>query len=99
VRLPSRAFPPVDHARRRHREFWDHLRWRIAADTLFITGSRPAYEFEGDEVRALAENSPARLAEEPGAHCCAEIGLGHWSPYPRRNSMSLLHVECCTRHW
>lgn len=99
VTLPPRAFPPVDHARRWHRDFRDHLHWRIAADTLFVTGSRPAYEFQGDHVRALAEDSPARLAGEPGAHCCAEIALGRRSPYPGRNPMALLHVECCPRHW
>jgi hypothetical protein len=99
VTLPPQAFPPVDHSRRRHREFRDRLHWKIAADTLFVTGSRPAYEFEGHEVRSLVEDSPARLAEEPGAHCCAEIALGSWSPYPRRSPMALLHVECCVRHW
>ncbi|WP_410568659.1 hypothetical protein [Amycolatopsis sp. cmx-4-61] len=99
VTLPPRAFPAVDHTPRRHREFRDHLRWRIAADTLFLTGSRPAYGFEGEAVRSLAEDSPAHLAEEPGAHCCAEIAIGPWSPYPRRNPMALLHVECCPRHW
>lgn len=101
VTLPPRPFRPVrraEHERRHHREFRDHLRWEIAADTLFVTGSRHAFELEGDEVRALVEESPSRLAEDPGAHCCAEIGLGTWSPYPRRNPMALLHVECCTTH-
>ncbi|WIX89136.1 hypothetical protein [Amycolatopsis sp. DG1A-15b] len=98
VTLPPRAFPPVDHTRRWYREFRDHLHWRVAADTLFVTGSRPAYEFQGEQVRALAEDAPARLAEDPGAHCCAEIELGTWSPYSRRNPLALLHVECCVRH-
>ncbi|MET8997018.1 hypothetical protein [Amycolatopsis sp. NPDC004169] len=99
VTLPPRTFPPVDYARRWHQGFRDHLNWKITTDTLFITGSRPAYEFEGEAVRALAEDCPAHLAEEPGTHCCAEISLGSWSPYPRRNPMAQLHVECCTRHW
>ncbi|MDX3188986.1 hypothetical protein PV458_11315 [Streptomyces sp. MN03-5084-2B] len=99
VTLPPGAFPPVDHTPRWRQDFRDHLHWKIAADTLFLTGGRPAYEFEGETVRSLAEDSPARLAEKPGAHCCAEIAIGRRSAYPRRNPMALLHVECCTRHW
>ncbi|MEO6089795.1 MAG: hypothetical protein ABIQ18_42475 [Umezawaea sp.] len=104
VTLPPKAFRPVDreeHMRSYHREFRDHLRWSIAADTVFLIGSRPAYELQGDGVRALAEECPAHLAEAPDVHCCAEIGLGRSAGPVRdlRNPYSQLHVECCNRHW
>ncbi|KAA2257534.1 hypothetical protein F0L68_24870 [Solihabitans fulvus] len=104
VTLPPQAFRTADreeHVRRFHREFHDHLRWAVAADTLFLIGSRLAYELEGDQVRALAEDCPAHLAASPTAHCCAEIELGRFRPPTpdRRNSLAQLHVECCNRHW
>ncbi|WP_158844023.1 hypothetical protein [Saccharothrix deserti] len=103
VKLPPRAFPTFDreaHARWTHRDFRDHLRWDIAADTLFLVGSRHAYELEGNQVRALAEECPADLATFPDRHCCAEIGMGRpRTPPDRRNPYADLHVECCNRHW
>ncbi|PSL48656.1 hypothetical protein B0I31_12443 [Saccharothrix carnea] len=96
-----RAFGAEEHDRRNHREFQDHLRWSVAADTLFVIGSRRAYELEGDTVRELAEDYPARLAESPDRHFCAEIELGRLklSNADARNPWSTLHVECCNRHW
>lgn len=98
VTLPPRPFRPFereDYERFFHREFRDHLHWAVAADTLFVIGSRLAYELAGEEVRALAEEGPARLAEAPGTHCCAEIGLGPWNPYRARNPHALLHAQLC----
>ncbi len=88
VALPREVFRPIDreeHARCSHREFRDHLRWAIAADTLFLVGSRPAYELQREGVRELAEDCPAHLAESPDAHCCAEIELGRHRR-PARNA-------------
>jgi hypothetical protein len=104
VVLPPGALPEVDdrvHARRHRRGFKDRLDWRIAADTLFIVGSRVAFELEGRYLRALAEEGPARLAQDPAAHCCAQISLGQWriGGTDRRGARSTLHVECCNRHW
>lgn len=104
VTLPPEAFRPVgreEHERSFHREFRDHLRWSIAADTLFVVGSRRAYELRGEQLRALAEDCPAHLATSPDTHCCAEIGLGRCrtSNGDARNPFIGLHVECCNRHW
>ncbi|MEU4217433.1 hypothetical protein [Actinoplanes sp. NPDC026623] len=97
VVLPGDALPLrpiVDHRRTRHREFRDHLRWAIAADTLVLTGSREAFELEADQVRGLAEECPAHRARTPGTHCCAEIGMGRSWHYPdRRRPYAELHVE------
>lgn len=102
VTLPPSTFPqfaPTEHARRGHRDFHDHLRWAVAADTLFVIGSRHAYELAGADVRALVEDVPARLAAAPGAHHCVEIGLGRRStPNHRRNAWLDLHIEYCVRH-
>jgi hypothetical protein len=68
VRLPERPFPVfdrADHDRRYHREFRDLLRWDVAADTLFVTGSRLAFNLAGEELRMLAEDVPALLAKNP----------------------------------
>lgn len=104
VTMPKDALPAFDavaYERRRDREFRDHLHWRTAADTLFIVGSRTAFELEGGSLRELAEESSALLAAKPDMHNCAEIGLGLWnlSGAKRRGDYSQLHVECCNRHW
>jgi hypothetical protein len=99
VTMPAEAFPEFDPEVYRHRRDRDRLRWAIAADTLFIVGSRPVFELEGEQLRVLAEDCPAHLAEAPDTHCCAEIYLGRWNGTDRRNPWSQLHVECCNRHW
>lgn len=104
VTLPPRPFRALDdeeYRRQSHHGFRDHLRWGIAADTLFLVGSRLAYEFEGDRLRELAEETPTGLAALPGRHCCAEIEVGRWSAVPpdRRGPYAQVHVECCDLHW
>jgi hypothetical protein len=97
VVLPDNAWPsrPVaDHRRTSHRDFRDHLRWDISADTLVLTGSREAFELNAGQVRALAEECPAHRARTPGTHCCAEIGMGRLRHYPdRRRPYAELHAE------
>ncbi|MFG3342934.1 hypothetical protein [Glycomyces sp. NPDC048151] len=98
VTFPAGGLPPYrsgPHDVRWHHGFRDHLDWRVAADTLFIVGSRPAFEREGWKLRELAEEAPARLAEAPDGHCCAEIAMGRY----RSRTYAELHVECCNRHW
>lgn len=98
VTLPPGAWPSrpdADHHRTWHREFRDHLRWTVAADTLVLTGSREAYELRAEQVRELAEDGPAQRAQTPGAHCCAEIPLGGARfPHARRPNADL-HVQYC----
>ncbi|WP_026316604.1 hypothetical protein [Actinokineospora enzanensis] len=101
--LPPRPFRPFDldaHVRPHQDDFRDHLRWSLAADTLFLIGSRQAYERQGDALRTLAEDCPTHLAENPETHCCAEIDLGRINvrPVDHRNPPSMLHVVRCHRH-
>lgn len=97
VVLPGRAWParPAgDHLKTWHREFRDHLRWDVAADTLVLTGSREAFERQADEVRALAEECPAHRAHDPETHCCAEISMGRIRRHPDdRRPYAELHAE------
>ncbi|TWP45151.1 hypothetical protein FKR81_40030 [Lentzea tibetensis] len=68
----------------------DVLRHDIAADTLFLVGSRKAFEYWGEPLRELVEDCPRHMHEEPGTHCCAEVtvdGMRQW-----------LHVEYCLEH-
>ena len=102
VRLPPRPFPELtaaDHEPRWYDEFRDHLRWDMAAHTLFLVGSRKAFEFEADRLRELAEEGPATMAEHPESWCYAEmyVGVG-WQP-KRRNPRMRLNIECCHAHW
>jgi hypothetical protein len=98
VTMPASTFPLRDegfYAMRGHRGFRDRLDWTIAADTLFIVGSRLGFELEGRKLRELAEESPAALAAAPEAHCCAEVVLGQY----RSPGYAELHIECCNLHW
>ncbi|MFF0721760.1 hypothetical protein [Micromonospora sp. NPDC003816] len=99
VDLPGNAWPVLsdtEHERGCHREFRDHLRWDVAAETLVLTGSRTAYELAAEQVRALAEECPAHRARVPGTHCCAEIVVGRpWRYRDRRRPYADLHAEFC----
>lgn len=95
-----RKFSSEEHDQGFHREFRDRLDWRVAADTLFVIGSRPAFERRADGIRRLAEECPAHMHENPQTHCCAEIAVGDWWCYPaRRNAHSVFHVQACNEHW
>ncbi len=105
VVLPERPFPDLtqaDHERSHWRENLDHLRFALAADTLFLIGSRAAFELQAGQLRGLVEDCPAHMAAKPGTHCCAEIGLGA-APFAssdknRRNAWGEVHVEYCADH-
>jgi hypothetical protein len=101
VRLPAQPFPEItqsDYDRRWHRGFHDHLLWETAADTLFVIGSRPAFELSSNQVRKLAEDGPAHIARNPDTHCCAEIEIGRTLRYQHRNPPTRLHVTYCETH-
>jgi hypothetical protein len=97
VVLPGDAWPArsaADHGRSRHREFRDHLRWDVAADTFVLTGSRAAFDLGADQVRALAEECPAHRARVPETHCCAELDMGRDRHYAdRRRPYAEFHAE------
>ncbi|MCL2090395.1 MAG: hypothetical protein FWH11_04090 [Micrococcales bacterium] len=68
----------------------DTLRFDLAADTLFVVGSRPAFAQWSDQIRELVEDCPRDMATFPGRHCCAEIGGYCFDPH--------LHITYCQTH-
>ncbi|WP_410603531.1 hypothetical protein [Amycolatopsis sp. lyj-90] len=98
VKLPPDAFPVFGREERLgYRGDPNQLRPDIAADTLFLVGSRHAFEVESDNVRDVAENGPTRIDEASGRHYCAEVGLGPtFVNYPNSGVPSgMLHVVLC----
>ena len=102
VELPERLFPSFtqeEHWAVHHRERLDALHWAVAADTLFVIGSRAAFELEGPQLRDLVEESPAFLAARPDGHTCAEVTLGVQRFHRRsRSPFAYLHVPLCETH-
>jgi hypothetical protein len=100
---PFRTVERAEHERSWRRDFKDHLQHTYAADTLFVTGSRLAYELQSAAVGELVDKAPAELATTPDVHTCAEIGLGDWRGHgaveKRRNNPMRLHVVACNDHW
>ena len=66
------------------------LRHHVAADTVFISGSRKALALEGNALRALVEECPRHMHENPGTHCCAEISV--------EQEWEWMHVMYCGEH-
>ncbi|MFJ8110331.1 hypothetical protein [Streptomyces sp. NPDC096132] len=95
---PDRDFPDeaaIDHARRRHREYRDHLAFDIAAHTLFVVGSSTAFREHGTALRGLVDEAPSHAYRHPGAgHFCVELGHGPW-PHTRtrRHVPARLHIQ------
>ncbi|MFC9894564.1 hypothetical protein ACFVMC_12820 [Nocardia sp. NPDC127579] len=88
--LPQAAQVADVAAARWDREFKDVLRQRITADTLFLVGSRTAFDLEAPALRELVEDCPRHMHEEPDTHCCAEITVDEQRQW--------LHVEYCREH-
>ncbi|MGV9410436.1 hypothetical protein ACWDOP_11025 [Nocardia sp. NPDC003693] len=84
--VPSDA----DYEAAHHRGFKDVLRHSVAAGTLFLTGSRKAFDLEGRRLHDLIDECPRHMHATPDAHCCAELDV---STLPR-----YLHVEYCPVH-
>jgi hypothetical protein len=84
----SRKLPEVNAARYENRK--DVLRHDIAADTVFLSGSRKAFAAEGEALRMLVEDCPRHMHENLGTHCCAEITVDRMWEW--------LHVVYCDEH-
>ncbi|MBB5855533.1 hypothetical protein ACFQ05_36510 [Amycolatopsis umgeniensis] len=98
VKTPPNAFPVLGREDRLgYPGDLNQLRPGIAADTLFLVGSRHAFEVESDNVRDVAEDGPALIGEAPGRHYCAELGLGPtYVTYPNSGLPGgMLHVVLC----
>ncbi len=96
--LPENTFPEVDeidHDRTRNREYRDHLRFDLAARTLFVVGSPEAFRRTGaSAVRPLITDAPAHMARKPDGHFCAELDSGYWPRIPPpRHCSNNLHIE------
>ncbi|MFD0885973.1 hypothetical protein ACFQ08_15600 [Streptosporangium algeriense] len=91
VSLPEDVFPDadtIDHGRVVHREYHDHLRFAVAARTLFVVGGPEAFRRTGATlIRPLVTEAPSCLAERPDGHFCAEVDFGRWA------GSGMLHVE------
>ncbi|WP_354638613.1 hypothetical protein [Kitasatospora camelliae] len=95
---PERDFPDpdaIDYERRGHRAFRDHLDFAVAAHTLFVVGSAPAFREHGTTLRGLLDEAPASAHRDPGpGHFCVELTPGTWSrPRNRRNVPGRLHIQ------
>ncbi|MEV6240996.1 hypothetical protein [Lentzea sp. NPDC051838] len=80
-----------DYERLQHKGNRDLLRGEIVADTVFVVGSRVAFEVEGQKLKGLVEDCPRHMHESPGTHCCAEIAEDRWNP-------QWMHVVYCDEH-
>ncbi|MFC7978011.1 hypothetical protein [Streptomyces cinereoruber] len=91
VSLPDDDLPDgdaVDHERRHHRTYRDHLGFDIAAHTLFVVGSSIAFREEGSALRNFADRAAAHRRRYPAAaHFCVEL-----SPGPRGRGRTRRHV-------
>lgn len=96
VRVPAQPFPEItvdDRVRRSHNDFRDHLRWDTAARTLFLIGSRRAFELESRQLRKLL-----RFAGDADTWCYADMYVGRAFDDTRR-PITQLHFENCREHW
>lgn len=93
--LPAMA--DIDFEWRRHRESRDILGLDIAAHTLFVRGSAPAFREYGAALRAMLDEAPSYLHEYPNAgHYCVEFGRSPWClAEPRRHVPGQLHIQYC----
>ena len=97
ARVPEDEIPAesdVDWRVRRYRGFRDLLRFAIAADTLFVVGSRDGFRAEGVALRTLVDE-PDRVYGN--THACVDVMSGLWGrERADRSSPGRLHVELCT---
>lgn len=93
--LPEMA--AIDFERRRRRGYRDRLGLGIAAHTLFVRGSAPAFREHGAALRELVDEVPSHLLEYPNAgHLCVEFGRSPWwLSQTRRHVPGELHIQYC----
>ncbi|SDO02317.1 hypothetical protein [Lentzea jiangxiensis] len=72
---------------------WDgeELRGEIVEGTVFVVGSKAAFQAGGQAFRQLVEDCPQHMHEAPGTHCCAEITA-------KGRHECWLHVVYCDKH-
>lgn len=89
----------VDHARLRHREYRDLLKFDSAADTLFVTGGRESFQRAAGQLKTLwADSGDHRGSGE--RHLCAEINVGTWPPgRTRHGTPGMLHIQYEPEGW
>ncbi|WP_406386040.1 hypothetical protein [Streptomyces sp. NBC_01618] len=87
----------IDHRRRQHRAYRDHLGFDIAAHTLFVVGSSIAFREHGTALRGLVDQAPSYLHRYPDAgHFCVELSPGPWSrARTRRHVPGRMHIQYC----
>ncbi|WP_156212889.1 hypothetical protein [Lentzea aerocolonigenes] len=79
--------------REREEPRWDRqeLRGEIVGGTVFVVGSRSAFQAGAEAFRQLVEDCPRHMHEAPGTHCCAEVTAKDQHP-------NWLHVVYCNEH-
>lgn len=78
----------------------DHLRIGFAANTIFITGSSPAFGAQGGQLRSMTTDAGPYLKRFNGNHhYCVELGDHGIYPWYRRKRRhpTLVHIEYCPR--
>ena len=74
IALPESAYRGgVNAVPSHYRENRDRVASAVAANTLVLTGSRPAFERDLAHLRDIVENGPAERAEHPERHLCVEL--------------------------
>lgn len=97
IRQEFPSLDETDFSATTHAEFPHHLRYTVAAETLFVIGSGPAFERNGALLRAFVERF-----EEPviPPHHCVELWPTLWRPgHTRRIEPDGLHVIGETELW
>ncbi|MEV7012621.1 hypothetical protein [Streptosporangium sp. NPDC051022] len=95
--LPEDVFPEadtIDYDRIRTRRYRDHLRFDLAARTLFVVGGPEAFRRTGaSDIRPLVTEGPAHMARWPDGHFCAELDSRYWPVPPPRRCSGFLHID------
>ncbi|MFE2347455.1 hypothetical protein [Kitasatospora cineracea] len=100
---PAADFPagPRFADRFPHPDFRDHLHFALAAATLFVTASAPAFRDSGTALHTLLTQAPAAhhhdLAHPSPRHKCTDLTTAPTRfPTPHTAAVpSLLHVQYC----
>jgi hypothetical protein len=97
IRQEFASLDETDWGSTTHRDYPHHLGYTTAFETLFVTGSVPAFAREGAFLREFVERF-----DEPAAptHQCVELRPTRWKPGRRpRLGPDGLHIIRETRLW